>query len=52
VLDQLELATAEWVDWFNHRRLYPYSGDVPPIELKNAYYAQEGAQPEVELSRN
>ncbi|UDT68736.1 hypothetical protein LDH14_11420, partial [Mycobacterium tuberculosis] len=19
-----------WVDWFNHRRLYQYCGDVPP----------------------
>ena len=35
-----ELATAEWVDWFNHRRLYEYCGDVPPVELETAYYAQ------------
>ncbi|KEB10322.1 transposase, partial [Mycobacterium tuberculosis 2097HD] len=36
----LELATARWVDWFNHRRLYQYCGDVPPVELEAAYYAQ------------
>ncbi|WP_214608598.1 hypothetical protein, partial [Mycobacterium tuberculosis] len=25
---------------FNHRRLYQYCGDVPPVELEAAYYAQ------------
>jgi putative transposase len=38
--DELELATAEWVDWFNHRRIYEYCGDIPPVELEAAYYAQ------------
>ena len=28
--------TARWVDWFNHRRLYEYCGDVPPTELETA----------------
>lgn len=28
-LDAVEIATAEWVDWFNHRRLYEYCGDIP-----------------------
>ena len=39
-VEQVEYATAEWVDWFNHRRLYEYCGDVPPAELENAYYRQ------------
>jgi putative transposase len=39
-IDEVELATAEWVDWFNHRRLYEYCGDIPPVELETAYYAQ------------
>jgi len=39
-IDDVELATAEWVDWFNHRRLYEYCGDIPPVELETAYYAQ------------
>src|SRR5690606_10869380 len=34
--DDLEIATAEWVDWFNHRRLYEYCGDMPPAELEAA----------------
>ena len=31
-VDHVEIATAEWVDWFNHRRLYEYCGDIPPAE--------------------
>jgi putative transposase len=38
--EEVELATAEWVDWFNHRRLYEYCGDIPPVDLEAAYYAQ------------
>ncbi|WP_458688781.1 IS3 family transposase [Nocardia tengchongensis] len=49
-VDQVELATAEWVDWFNHRRLYRNCGDVPPVELEAAYYAQQPAQQPAELS--
>jgi putative transposase len=40
-IDEVELATAEWVDWFNHRRLYEYCGDIPPVDLEAAYYAQQ-----------
>ena len=40
-IEDVELATARWVDWFNHRRLYEYCGDVPPAELETAYYAQQ-----------
>ena len=49
-VDHVEYATAEWVDWFNHRRLYEYCGDIPPVELETAYYAQQRAQPTAELS--
>jgi putative transposase len=38
--EQVELATMEYVDWFNHRRLYEACGDVPPAELEAAYYSQ------------
>jgi putative transposase len=37
---QVELATLEYVDWFNHRRLYEACGDIPPAELEAAYYSQ------------
>jgi putative transposase len=36
--EQVELATLEYVDWFNHRRLYEACGDIPPAELETAYY--------------
>ncbi|WP_420831994.1 IS3 family transposase [Nocardia huaxiensis] len=49
-VDHVELATAEWVDWFNHRRLYRNCGDMPPAELEAAYYAQQPAQQLAELS--
>jgi putative transposase len=49
-LEQVEFATAEWVDWFNHRRLYEYCGDIPPAELENAFYARHTAQPPAELT--
>lgn len=51
-VDQVELATAEWVDWFNHRRLYGYCGDIPPAELEDAYYRQHRAQQPAELSHH
>jgi putative transposase len=39
-VDEVEYATAKWVDWFNNHRLYEYCGDIPPVELENAYYAR------------
>jgi len=39
-LDDVELATLEWVDWFNHRRLHSYCADVPPAEFEQHYYRQ------------
>ena len=35
----VELATLEWVDWFNHRRLMEPIGNIPPAEAENRYYA-------------
>jgi putative transposase len=49
-LDAVEIATAEWVDWYNHRRLYEYFGDMPPAEAEDYYYAHNGARPTAELS--
>jgi len=39
-LDDLELATLEWVDWFNHRRLFGELGHIPPAEFEDLYYRQ------------
>ena len=37
--DDLEVATAEWVDWFNHRRPFEYCDDLTPVEAEQAHYA-------------
>ena len=42
-LDHLELATAEWVDWWNRRRLHSANGDLPPAEFEEAYHRQHDA---------
>jgi putative transposase len=38
-LDDLEIATAEWVDWFYHRRPFEYCDDLTPAEAERAHYA-------------
>ena len=40
-VDDVEFATLAWVDWFNNRRLFQPTGDVPPAELEVAYYRQQ-----------
>lgn len=37
-IDAVEYATLEWVDWFNHRRLFAPIGHIPPVEYEQAYY--------------
>jgi putative transposase len=37
--EQVEIATLEYADWFNHRRLYEKCGDIPPAELEADYYS-------------
>jgi putative transposase len=36
----VELATLEWVSWFNHRRLMEPIGYIPPAEAEANYYRQ------------
>ena len=38
--EAVELATLEWVDWFNHRRLLEPIGNIPPAEAEARYYEQ------------
>jgi len=45
-LDDVELATLEWVWWFNTHRLLGPIGHVPPAEYEQAYYTRLEAQPE------
>lgn len=47
-LDDLEYATLEWVDWFNHRRLFEAHGHIPPAEFEEIYYRQQGSGQQAE----
>lgn len=37
-VDQVELATAGWVAWWNAERLHGACGDIPPAEFEAAYH--------------
>ena len=38
--ESLEIATLEWVSWFNHHRLLAPIGYIPPAEAEDNYYRQ------------
>jgi putative transposase len=42
-LEHVELATAEWVDWWNNRRLHDAIGDVPPAQFEADSHRQRAA---------
>ena len=35
---QVETALAEWVDWYNHRRLHGACDNIPPVEYEQRYH--------------
>ena len=37
-IDDLEIAVAEYIDWFNHRRLHGEIGTIPPVEYETNHY--------------
>ncbi|WP_432247281.1 IS3 family transposase [Streptomyces sanyensis] len=37
-LAQVELATAEWTDWYHHTRLHGEIGHLPPAEYEDNHY--------------
>ena len=49
-VDDVELATLEWVDWHNNRRLHTVCHDLTPVEYEQAYYGQRPAQHVVGVS--
>jgi len=42
--ESVELATLEWVSWFNHHRLLEPIGHIPPAEAEANYYRQLASQ--------
>jgi putative transposase len=47
-LADVELATAEYVNWFNTRRLHTAIGGIPPAEHEAAYNAQNQPIPRLD----
>jgi transposase InsO family protein len=43
--ESVELATLQWVSWFNHHRLLGSIGYIPPAEAEANYYRQLASQP-------
>jgi transposase InsO family protein len=42
--ESVELATLEWVSWFNHQRLMGPLGHIPPAEAEANYYSRLNRQ--------
>ena len=40
-VDDVELATASWVHWWNTSRLHGACDDTPPLEYEAAYYRDQ-----------
>ena len=38
--EEVELATLNWVSWFNNVRLLEPIGNIPPVEAESDYYRQ------------
>lgn len=49
-VDELEIAIAEYIDWFNHRRLHGEIGLIPPVEHEANYYRHNPAATTVTAS--
>ena len=48
--EAVEFATLEWVDWFNHRRLFEPIGNIPPAEAEANYYAATAAMDNIPMA--
>ena len=40
-VEEVELATADWVHFWNHRRLHSATGYLPPAEYERAYFRRQ-----------
>ncbi|MGG5754107.1 IS3 family transposase [Zafaria sp. Z1313] len=49
-INHLEVAVAEWVDWYNHRRLHGELGHIPPVEYEKLHTLH--GQPELATISN
>ena len=44
-VEQVELATLKWVWWWNHERLHGELDMRTPVEVEEAYYAEQAKLP-------
>jgi transposase InsO family protein len=51
-LGDVEYATLEWVDWFNHHRILEPIGDIPPAEYEANHYRQTSPAGDAGLKPN
>ncbi len=49
-IDDLEIAVAEYIDWFDHRRLHGEIGLAPPAELEAQHYRHNPVPTTVETA--
>ncbi len=49
-INDLEIAVAEYIDWYNHRRLHSEIGLLPPVEYETRHRTTAPATLEFELS--
>ena len=49
-LDDLEIATLEWVDWFNNRRLFEDLGWIPPAEHEKNHWLTTGPSATLQMA--
>nr|WP_307825710.1 IS3 family transposase [Microbispora corallina] len=42
-MDDVELATLEYLGWFNHRRLHTACGNIPPADYEAIHYRHQQA---------
>jgi putative transposase len=51
-INDLEIAVAEYIDWFNMRRLHGELEMIPPAEKENAYYSNRTQPAHAELANH
>jgi putative transposase len=39
--EHVSAGTADYTEWYNHRRLYEYCGDMPPVEREQIHYCNK-----------
>ena len=48
-IDDLGLAVAEYIDWYNHRRLHGELGLIPPAEYETAHDATQHTRQPIDV---